>query len=201
LADTQIRVFQGPASAIGAGISSGVGDPTWFAIYTISRHEKRVAQHFGSRRVECYLPLYSVRRRWKNGAHVDLELPLFPGYLFARVGRTERTRILEVPGVLSLVAGLDGKPAPFADTEIDKLRSDLHLRDPLPHPLLAIGRKVKIRSGPLAGIEGVIVRIKNQYRVVLTLDLIMQSVSIEVEQHELENVDSDTAHSLCASGF
>lgn len=179
---------------------SGGSDPMWFAIYAITRHEKRVAQHLGLRRVEHYLPLYHVQRRWKNGVRVELDLPLFPGYLFARFSRADRARVMEVPGVISLVAGLDGQPAPLDGMEIAKLRSELHLRKPMPHQYLAVGQKVRIRSGALSGIEGVILRIKSQIRVVLTLELIMQSISIEVEQRELELVGSDYSRPLCTSG-
>ena len=77
----------------------------WFAVSTTPRHEKRVAQHFGLREVECFLPLYRSQRRWNDGSKVALDLPLFPGYIFVRIGRKERTRVLQVPGVLALVAG------------------------------------------------------------------------------------------------
>lgn len=162
----------------------------WFAIYTSPRHEKRVSQYLTLRRIEFYLPLYQVRRKWRNGSTVTLDLPIFPGYLFVRIDRSERVRVLEAPGVLSFVGGTGGKPAPLPEAEIDALRSGLPLRNAEPHTLLTVGQKVRIRSGALAGMEGVVVRKKNSLRVVLTMDMIMQSVSVEVDGSELESLDS-----------
>ena len=75
----------------------------WFAAYTHSHHEKRVASHFGERQMEAFLPLYATRHRWKNRCEVNLELPLFPNYVFVRIDPRKRVRVLEVPGVLSLL--------------------------------------------------------------------------------------------------
>src|SRR5271163_396228 len=74
---------------------------SWFAAYTNSHHEKRVASCFGERQIESFLPLYAATRRWKNRCEMTLELPLFPNYVFVRIDPRERVRILEVPGVLS----------------------------------------------------------------------------------------------------
>jgi len=79
---------------------------SWFAAYTSSHHEKRVAWHFGERHIESFLPLYCARHRWRNRCQMKFELPLFPNYVFVRMDPRERVRVLEVPGVLSLV-GLD----------------------------------------------------------------------------------------------
>ncbi|MFZ1084379.1 MAG: UpxY family transcription antiterminator [Terracidiphilus sp.] len=162
----------------------------WFAVYTLPRHEKRVSEYMVIREVEHYLPLYQVRRKWRNGSTVMLDLPLFPGYLFVRIERSERVRVLEAPGVLSFVGGVGGRPACLPETEIDALRSGLPLRHAEPHPLLTVGQRARILSGPLAGMEGVVVRRKNSLRVVLTMDMIMQSVSVEVDGSELESLES-----------
>lgn len=164
--------------------------PRWFAIYTSPRHEKRVCQYLTHREIEHYLPLYQVRRKWRNGLTVTLDLPLFPGYLFVRISREERVRVLEAPGVLTYVGGTGGKPASLPESEIETLRSGLSLRHAEPHPLLTVGQRARIRTGPLAGMEGVVVRKKNSLRVVLTMDMIMQSVSVEVDGRELEIVNS-----------
>jgi len=160
--------------------------PQWFAVSTTPRHEKRVAQHFELRRLDCFLPLYRAQRRWNDGSRVDLDLPLFPGYLFVRIGKRERVRVLEVPGVLSLVAGTGGEPAPLDECDIDALRSGIRQRRAEPHPLLRVGQKARIRCGALAGMEGFVVRLKSGLRVVLTLELIMQSVAVEVDGSDLE---------------
>lgn len=77
--------------------------PHWYAIYTSPRHEKRVHEHLSYRNVESFLPLYRTIHRWKNGCKPLVELPLFPGYLFVKIGQPQRVRVLEVPGVLSFV--------------------------------------------------------------------------------------------------
>jgi len=164
----------------------------WFAVFTSPRHEKRVQQHFSQRNVEHYLPIYRSPRKWRNGLKVVLNLPLFPGYIFVRIKRKERVRVLEVPGVLAIVGGTAGEMAPLPEAEVEPLRSSLHLRQAEPHPLLTVGERVRIRSGALAGLEGVVVRKKNSLRVVLTMNLIMQSIAVEVDGEELETVNSGT---------
>jgi transcription antitermination factor NusG len=83
--------------------------PRWFALYTTSRHEKRVAQHLSQREIEFFLPLYKSERRWSDGSRVTLDLPLFPGYLFIHIQRNERGRVLGVPGALAVVGGTGGE--------------------------------------------------------------------------------------------
>src|SRR6266478_5383787 len=157
----------------------------WFAAYTNSHHEKRVASHFAERRIESFLPLYAALHRWKNRCEMNLELPLFPNYVFVRIDPRERVRVLEVPGVMSLV-GFGRTLAPLPDFEIEALRSGLGKRKIEPHPYLVIGEPVRIKSGPMTGVEGVLVRKKNHFRVVLALELIMQSVAVEVDADDLE---------------
>ncbi|HLY39669.1 MAG TPA: UpxY family transcription antiterminator [Terracidiphilus sp.] len=158
----------------------------WFAVYTTSRHEKRVAQHFEQRSIEFYLPVYRTQRRWKDRSLVTLDLPLFPGYIFVRIDRFQRVSVLQVPGVLSLVGGTWPRITPLPEFEMDALRQGLDPGRAVPHPLLLKGEKVRICNGPLAGLHGIIVRNKNGLRVVLTLELIMQSISVEVDASDLE---------------
>src|SRR5580658_609601 len=162
-----------------------VFEPKWFAVYTTSRHEKRVAQHLTQRQIEYYLPLYRSERKWSDGSRVTLELPLFPGYLFVRIKRTERVRVLEVPGTLTVVGGTGREPAPLPDEAIDALRAGLHLRRAEPHPLLTVGQRARICSGALAGMEGIVLRKKNSCRVILTLEHIQRSIAVEVDGDDL----------------
>lgn len=164
----------------------------WFAVYTTCRHEKRVAAHFEHRAIEHYLPLYRSHRHWKDGSRVVLSLPLFPGYVFVHIGREQRIPVLEVPGVLWVVGRSGLQPTPLPEFEIDTLRTAL---DPLrvePYPMLATGQRVRIRAGALAGIEGIVVRRKNSFRIVITLELIMQSIAVEVNADDLEPIDSNS---------
>ncbi len=159
----------------------------WYAVYTSPRHEKRVREHLGHRRVECFLPLFRTIHRWNNGCKAEVELPLFPGYLFVNIPRSERARVLDVPGVVTFV-GPRGEPACLPDFEIEALRSGLHLQKFEPYRGLAIGQKVRIIAGALHGLEGVLVRNGNGLRVVITVDLIQQSVAVELDADALEAV-------------
>jgi len=162
--------------------------PHWYAVQTSPRHEKRVREHLGYRRVECFLPLFRTIHRWKNGCKAQVELPLFPGYLFVNIARNERVRVLDVPGVLSFV-GPKGEPSHLPDVEIETLRSGLHLQRFEPYTNLIVGQKVRIRAGSLTGLTGVLVRSANGFRVVLTVELIKQSVAVELDAADVEPMD------------
>jgi transcription antitermination factor NusG len=157
----------------------------WFAVFTRSHHEKRVAQYYAEREIEHLLPVSRVMRQWSHYRKVTVELPLFPNYLFVHISRRERTRALEVPGVLSLV-GQNGVPAPLLEVEIESLRETLQVQNCAPHPYLVVGAKVRINKGALAGRAGIVLRHKNRCRVVLTLSLIMRSFAVEVDAADLD---------------
>jgi len=177
----------------------GEQPPKWFALYTNARHEKRVAQHLSQRQIEYYLPLYRSERKWSDGSRVTLDLPLFPGYLFVHIRRSDRGNVLGIPGALSVVAGTGGEPSPLPDETITVLRTGLEAVRARPHPLLTAGQRVRIRNGALAGLEGVVVRCKAGCRVVLTLEQIMQSYAVEVGFDDLEPATRGSL--LSSTGF
>lgn len=152
----------------------------WYAAYTCAKHEKHVAAELRAREVEHFLPLYSSVRRWKD-RRVQLELPLFPGYVFVRLALCNRLRIVQIPSVVRLV-GFGGLPMALPDTEMEILRKGLgqSLRAE-PHPFLTVGRLVRIEAGPFAGLEGILRRKKNSLRVVVTIELIQRSVAVDVD--------------------
>src|SRR5258706_12826423 len=123
----------------------------WYAAYTCAQHEKRVAEQLTQRSLENFLPQYGSVRRWKD-RRVQLELPLFPGYVFVRLALRERLRVLQIPSLVRLV-GFNGQPTALPDTEIEIMRSGLSqsLRAE-PHPFLTVGRHVRITVGPFAGL-------------------------------------------------
>jgi len=162
-----------------------LGSP-WFAVYTTSRHEKRVAQHMGQREIEHFLPLYRANRKWRDGSKVTVELPLFPCYMFVRIPRFDRVRVLNVPGVLAIVTGTGGDPAPLSGDAIEGLKAGLCEQKVEPHELLRVGEMARIRSGAFAGMEGVVMRRRSGCRIVLTLEQIMRSVAVEVDEDDLE---------------
>ena len=157
----------------------------WYAAYTSANHEKRVAEQLGVRAVEHFLPLYESVRRWKD-RRVRLQMPLFPGYVFVRLALRDRLQVLQVPGVAKLV-GFNGLPAALPEEEIAALKAGL--ADGVraePHRYLTIGRRVRVKSGPLAGMKGILTRRKNGERFVISVELIQRSVAIEVDGLELE---------------
>jgi transcription antitermination factor NusG len=162
-------------------------EPHWYVAHTSANHEKRVTQQLHERSVENFLPLYDSVRRWKD-RRMKLQLPLFPGYVFVRLPLRERLKVLQVPGVARLIS-FNGQPAALPDKEIEALRTGLaaQLRTE-PHPYLTIGRRVRVRGGPLEGVEGILIRKKNACRVVVSLDLIMKSASVEVDASDLERI-------------
>jgi len=159
----------------------------WYATYTRSRHEKSVAEQLQQRAVECFLPLYQTARRWKNGTF-KVQFPLFPGYLFVHIPLKDRLKVLQVSGVVRLV-GFNGLPTPLPHADIEIIRSALRKGiDAQPHPYLKVGTRVCITSGPLAGLHGILLRKKGKPRVIVSVDMIMRSVAIDIDAHELELV-------------
>lgn len=157
----------------------------WYAAYTLSHHEKRVASLLTGRRIESFLPLYAALHRWRNGCTKNLDLPLFPNYVFVRIDSRERARVLAVPGVVSLI-GSGRTLSALPDLEIEALRCGISVRAVEPHPYLVVGDRVRIKAGAMSGLEGLLVRKKNGFRVVLALDAIMHSVAVEVGAEDLE---------------
>jgi transcription antitermination factor NusG len=164
----------------------------WLAVFTQPRHEKKVADHLRARSIEAFLPTYKTQRRWKNRQTMMLETPLLPGYLFARMNLSERRRALGVPGMVSIlgVPGRDGLTVP--DIYIATLRTAMALRRIRPHPRAEIGDRVRIISGPMAGISGTLAHVRSEFRVVISIEMIRQCVSIEVSRDEIE-AESESA--------
>jgi len=161
------------------------GSELWYALYTCPRHEKRVAQQIERRSFSCFLPLYRSVRRWKD-RRKELELALFPGYVFVRMALENRLQVLQVPGVVRLVS-FNGQPAALPAEQIETLQSRLSGAPRLePHPYLRMGRRVRVRSGPMQGLEGIVVRRKESCRVIFSIDLIQRSVAVEVDEADLE---------------
>jgi transcription antitermination factor NusG len=162
------------------------GEPHWYVAYTRANHEKHVAAHLDSRGVEHFLPLYCSTRRWKD-RRVQLELPLFPGYVFVRLALFDRLRVIEIPSVVRLVGFGGGLATALPDDQVEALRSGLNGElKALPHPFLSVGRRVRIKSGPLAGLEGILLRQKGRHRVVVSIEMIQRSISVDADATDVE---------------
>ncbi|MBZ5679289.1 MAG: UpxY family transcription antiterminator [Acidobacteriia bacterium] len=162
---------------------------SWYALHTRARHEKMVTQRLAEHGVETFLPIVTEVRRWSDRKKT-VQLPLFGCYVFARfaANRTERLRMLRVDGVLGLV-GSRGEGSPIPDEQIDAVR--MLIDGGLPwssHPFLEIGQRVRIRSGALDGVEGILVGRNGDRTLVISVNAIQRSLAVRVEGYEVEPV-------------
>lgn len=154
----------------------------WYALHIRSKFERVASATLSGKGYEEFLPVYSSKRRWSD-RQKEIELPLFPGYLFCRFDAQERLLpILTTPGVISIV-GAGRVPAPIPEQQIDAIRTVIRsglCAQPWPH--LAVGSKVVIERGPLAGIEGVTLDVDKKYRLIVSVPLLQRSVAVEIDR-------------------
>jgi transcription antitermination factor NusG len=164
----------------GAIAPASVTDAQWFALWTRSRHEQVVREQLQQKQIESFLPTITRWSRWKDRKK-RIAWPLFPGYCFARFNPRERLPVLKCMGVVSIIS-FEGEPAPIPEYEIDSIRhlieSDLAYD---PCPLIREGTMVEVMHGPLKGVVGRLLRKNDKARLVLSVDLIGQAVSVEVD--------------------
>jgi transcription antitermination factor NusG len=175
-------------------MTSQSSESSWFALTVGPSHERRAERSLLNQGFEAYLPVYRVRRQWSDRVK-NLDAVLFPGYVFCRFTYEDRLRVLSSAGVRSVVT--TGKaPAPVDEEEISAVRSLLASgRPPLPWPYLRIGQKVVIRDGPFASLRGVVVRAKDCWRVVVSVEALNCSVSVEVDAELVAPVAASYASS------
>jgi transcription antitermination factor NusG len=162
-------------------------EPRWFAAYVTARHEKQVAIQLERRGIQYFLPVYRSVRRWKD-RRKELELPLFPSYIFVNIAMKDRLQVQCVPSVLQFVS-FHGMPAELPESDMENMRNGLSRAAVAePHPFLKVGRRVRVHSGAMRGIEGILVRIKDTFRVVITIELIQRSVAMEVDEADIEPI-------------
>jgi transcription antitermination factor NusG len=161
----------------------------WYAVHTRARHEKIVAQRLQEHGVTAFLPLSNEVHRWSDRKKV-LQVPLFSCYVFARIAPTnvDRLRVLKVDGALSLV-GTRGEGTPIPDDEIESVRILMEKQMPWSsHPFLQIGQRVRIRSGALDGMEGVLLSRNGDRTLVISVQAIQRSLAVRVEGYEVEAI-------------
>lgn len=164
----------------------------WFAVQVAPRHEKSVAALLSYKGYQHFLPTYRSRRAWSDRKKT-IEVPMFPGYVFCRtMHRAAHGLVLTTPGVVRVV-GFSGNPYPIPDDEIDAIRKVVLSSESEPVPYLKVGQRVRISSGSMAGIVGILVQIKNRHRLVMSVDLIMKSIAVDVDVSDVvvcEEVDA-----------
>ena len=163
----------------------------WYAAYTRSRHEKAVAGKLEFLGIENFLPLYWHVSRWKD-RKVRLQLPLFPGYVFVHTHLDQRVRLLQVPGVLSIVSS-NGKPVAMPEGDIDRLQASLLQGNEFePHDYLQVGQRVRLIRGPFEGYEGILQQKKNKAQIVMSIHQIMRSFALTVAVEDLEIIGASS---------
>jgi transcription antitermination factor NusG len=161
----------------------------WFAVRTAAGREKAVSAQLQHKGFEEFLPLYKSRRQWSDRKK-ELEFPLFPGYLFCRFDFSNRLPILITPGV-KLIVGYGKIPTPVTEAEIDSLRRAVDSgAEATPWPYLSIGQRVRVREGSLAGVEGILIQVKNSWRIVLSVELLRRSVAVELDRGAIVPLDN-----------
>jgi transcription antitermination factor NusG len=172
-----------------ASIASAETEPTqpWSAVYTRHQHEKTVAEMLTVKDFEVFLPLYESVRRWKDRRKL-LQMPLFPCYVFVRGAIARRLPVLTTPGVHMLLCEGE-RVATIPEEEIQAIRRavDGEFRVE-PHPFLKCGERVRVVRGALSGVEGILVRKKSMFRLVLSVFMLAQSVAVEVNAEDVEPV-------------
>ncbi|MGO8756713.1 MAG: UpxY family transcription antiterminator [Terracidiphilus sp.] len=157
----------------------------WWALYTRHQHEKVVAEMLLAKGFDVFLPLYESTRRWKDRRKL-LALPLFPCYLFVRGGLNRRLQVLTTPGVHMILYRGD-HVAVIPEEEIEAIQKAVVAPSRIePHPYLKCGMRVRVTRGALEGVEGILARKKNVFRLVLSVDMLAQSVAVEVHASDVE---------------
>ena len=171
LSTTQMEIVENAALAAGY---------PWFALQVRMRHEALVTAHLDGKGYEWFLPLYKSRKRWSDRVK-ETELPLFPGYLFCRFDPQNRLPILKTPGVTQIV-GYNHTPVAVDESEIEAIRALVASGVPnFPCAYVELGSRVKIESGALRGMEGILTELKGKRRLVLSVTLLQRSVAVEID--------------------
>lgn len=162
--------------------------PYWYALQTRSRHEKVVRDQLAAKSIAHLLPLWRKRSVWKDRIKY-IDVPLFGGYLFSYFALQDRISVLETVGVVRIV-GINGRPMPIPDEQITAVRTMMQHRLPCsPYPYLVEGMRVRIKSGLLAGAEGILIEKRQRHRLVISVDLIQQAVAVDVDSAEVEPLE------------
>jgi transcription antitermination factor NusG len=160
----------------------------WYAIYTRHQHEKAIAKSLSSGGIEVFVPTYDTVRQWKDRKK-SLSLPLFPSYVFLRHRPEQHLKVVSTPGVHFIVS-VAGRPAPIPEVEIIAIQKAVkNCSGVQPHPFLRCGDRVRVKSGSLDGVEGILIRTKSGHRLILSAQLLERSISVEVDMSSVERIE------------
>ena len=164
---------------------SSKGELPWFAVHVRTRHETAIASFLEAKGYQQFVPLYKFKKRWSDRVK-ELEAPLFPGYLFCRFDPQFRLPILKTPGVIQII-GYNRVPTPIDETEMSAIQTVIESgMQTQPWPFLEVGERVRIGSGSLRGLDGIVVKMKDNHRLVVSVTLLRRSVAVEIDSSLVE---------------
>ncbi|MBV8843360.1 MAG: UpxY family transcription antiterminator [Bryobacterales bacterium] len=153
---------------------------SWYGLRVRSNFERQVSQLLRAKDIQEYLPLYKTRRAWSDRVR-EIELPLIPGYVFCRIALESRPKVLATTGVVGL-AGSQNQPLPIDERELAAVRKMAETQSTVePWPFLRIGQRVRVHRGPLTGVEGILLKVKSSYRLVVSVTLLGRGVASEID--------------------
>lgn len=160
----------------------------WYAVHVKSRHEFRVTERLTKAGMEAFLPVVERLNKWKDRKKL-VSFPLFPGYLFVHINKSysDMLAVLKMQGVVRFLGLIPSDPEPVPEDQIVSLKKLVESKESLdPYPYLKEGQMVRIKSGPLAGVEGILVERAGQHILVLSVDILRQGVSLKIDASEVE---------------
>ncbi len=161
----------------------------WFALQVNSKREALISASLRMKGYEEFFPQYSDKRRSASGVR-EVSLPLFPGYVFCRLDLDQRILpVLTTPGVIGMV-GIGKTPIAVDDAEIEAIKTAVEFGQIEPYPRLAVGQTVEMTNGPLAGCEGIVVKVRNSWRLVISVTLLQRSIAVEIDRDWARPVSS-----------
>jgi len=174
-------------------------DHAWHVLFTRHQHEKVVAHILSGKGFEVFLPLYWSIHRWKD-RNKQVCLPLFPSYVFLRGGLWRRLDILTTPGVHFVVAS-GGRFADIPEEEINAVRKMVEIARVEPHPFVKCGDRVRVKYGPLTGVEGILIRKRDQFRLVVSVEILGRSVAADIDASSVERLGARNAAAVSRWGL
>lgn len=162
----------------------------WYAVHVRSRHEFKVMDRFTRAHIEAFLPVVERLNRWKDRKKL-VSFPLFAGYIFVHIKKSyeDMLPVLKTNGVVRFIGLIPGEPEPVPEDQIISLQKLVESKETLdPYPYLKEGQRVRIKRGPLTGVEGLLVQRPGQHMLVLSVDILQQGVSLKIDASDVESI-------------
>lgn len=162
----------------------------WFAVHVKSRHEQKVSERLKEAGIEVFSPVVERLSRWKDRKKL-IQFPLFPCYLFVHIAAThgDKLTVLKAKGVIRFLGSASGEPESIPEEQIISLKTAVQSKVSIdPYPYLQEGQRVRVKSGPLTGVEGVLIERSGQHKLILSIDILCQSTAVTIHASEVERI-------------